>query len=77
VCFADTNVLNRKKGFAMVITKTSDGDALRLTIDGRIDTLTSPQLAGEIEKVSGESFATLVLDFHAVEYISSAGLRVE
>lgn len=59
----------------MNITKTTQGSALTVRIEGRIDTTTAPQLESELKSgVSGVS--ELYLDFAGVEYISSAGLRV-
>ena len=50
-------------------------DAVRtLKLNGRLDTLTAPQLDAEVGKLDGVT--ELVLDFAGVEYISSAGLRV-
>ena len=45
-----------------------------LKLNGRLDTLTAPQLDAEVGKLDGVT--ELVLDFAGVEYISSAGLRV-
>lgn len=57
----------------MTITKNLDGTALAL--EGRLDTTTSPQLEAEV-KNSLTGVTELTLDFTALEYISSAGLRV-
>ena len=46
-----------------------------LTIEGRLDTTTAPELEKTINN-EGESLENLVLDFKGVDYISSAGLRV-
>lgn len=58
----------------MTITKNMDGTALTLALEGRLDT-TSPQLEAEV-KNSLTGVTELTLDFTALEYISSAGLRV-
>ena len=59
----------------MTINKTKDGKALTLAVEGRLDTITAPDLEavlkGELDDV-GE----LTFDFSSLEYISSAGLRV-
>ncbi|HMD88406.1 MAG TPA: STAS domain-containing protein [Anaerolineaceae bacterium] len=47
-----------------------------IKIDGRIDSETAPQLTAEISNSLEIGHYKLVLDFSAVEYISSAGLRV-
>ena len=46
-----------------------------LKIDGRLDTITAPELEKTIND-EGEALKNLVLDFGGVDYISSAGLRV-
>ena len=59
----------------MTINKERNNDTLTLAIEGRLDTVTAP----ELEKVVNEETADikeLVLDMNALEYISSAGLRV-
>lgn len=58
----------------MNITRQRSGDTLLIAIDGRLDTLNSPQLEAELE--SGfDGVNHLVLDFKKVQYISSAGVR--
>ena len=59
----------------MTIEKNLDGAALTLTLGGRLDTTTAPQLEAEL-KASLEGVEHLVLDFTALDYLSSAGLRV-
>jgi len=44
-------------------------------LEGRLDTVTSPDLEKELDAVL-EGAEELVLDFEKLEYISSAGLRV-
>ena len=59
----------------MTIQKTQDGEKLTIALEGRLDTTTAPQLEGELRSaVNGIS--ELVFDFSALEYVSSAGLRV-
>ena len=58
----------------MTITKTSNNDAVTLTLEGRLDTITAPDLEKEI--VSLTKASSLELDFSKLDYISSAGLRV-
>ena len=59
----------------MTIEKNLNGTELALTIIGRLDTTTAPQLEVEIkESIAG--IEKLVLDFASLEYLSSAGLRV-
>lgn len=59
----------------MNITKKLNEKELCLSLEGRLDTTTAPQLEEEINNcITGLS--SLVLDFGGLEYISSAGLRV-
>ncbi|MBQ4378981.1 MAG: STAS domain-containing protein [Treponema sp.] len=53
---------------------TSNNDAVTLTLEGRLDTITAPDLEKEI--VSLTEASSLELDFSKLDYISSAGLRV-
>lgn len=57
----------------MTITKTLDGDTLTISVEGWLDTLTSPQFHSAVQDLEGAK--NVVLDFGSVEYISSAGLR--
>lgn len=58
----------------LTITKTQNNESLTLAIVGRLDTVTSPELEKEIRGLSGVQ--ELILDMSALDYISSAGLRV-
>ena len=57
------------------INKTIDGAKAVYALEGRLDTVTSPDLE-EALKETIENVEELVLDFGNLEYISSAGLRV-
>ena len=59
----------------MNIVKNQEGSKLELMLSGRLDTTTAPQLESELSN-SIAGVTALVLDFAALEYISSAGLRV-
>ena len=59
----------------MIIEKHLNGTELTVTLAGRLDTTTAPQLEAEF-KQSVNGIEKLVLDFTALEYLSSAGLRV-
>ena len=59
----------------MTIEKTLNGTGLTIELVGRLDTTTAPQLEAEL-KQSISGVEKLVLNFAALEYLSSAGLRV-
>ena len=59
----------------MTIEKNLNGTELTITIAGRLDTTTAPQLEAEF-KQNINGIEKLVLDFANLEYLSSAGLRV-
>ena len=59
----------------MTIEKNLNGTELTITIAGRLDTTTAPQIEAEF-KQSINGIEKLVLDFANLEYLSSAGLRV-
>ena len=58
----------------MTITKNASDGTLYITLEGRLDTNTAPQLEAEL-KASLSGVTELDLDFSGLEYISSAGLR--
>lgn len=59
----------------MTIEKLSSDTELTLTVSGRLDTTTAPQLEAEITGKT-DGLTRLVFDFAGLEYLSSAGLRV-
>ena len=59
----------------MIASKQLDGSSLTIALEGRIATLTAPQLETELAPLL-DGVTALVLDFAQVAYISSAGLRV-
>ena len=59
----------------MTINKELNGNALTIAVEGRLDTMTAPELEAELNQ-SMNSAETLTLDFSKLDYISSAGLRV-
>lgn len=59
----------------MTINKSMNGTELVIALEGRLDTMTAPELEAELGK-SLDGAESLVLDFSKLEYISSAGLRV-
>ena len=57
------------------INKEVTGNNLTVSLEGRLDTTTAPQLEGEL-KSALDGKTELVIDMAKLEYISSAGLRV-
>ncbi len=59
----------------MNITQNKDGSKLTISLEGRLDTTTAPQLEAEL-KTALDGVTELVFDIKDLAYISSAGLRV-
>ena len=59
----------------MNITKKENGSELCISLEGRLDTNTSPELEAELSS-SLDNVTALTLDLSKLDYISSAGLRV-
>jgi anti-sigma B factor antagonist len=57
------------------IDKNANESSLTITLEGRLDTTTAPQLESEL-KSSLDGVTNLVIDIEKLAYISSAGLRV-
>ncbi len=57
------------------IHKEQDSGELKVALEGRLDTTTAPQLESEL-KSSLDGVTSLTFDLTALEYVSSAGLRV-
>ena len=57
------------------INKTIENGNALFNLEGRLDTVTAPELEKEL-KGSLDGVTSLTLDFGKLEYISSAGLRV-
>ena len=57
----------------MEIIKSLNGDELTITIKGRLDTVTAPDLEKELNL---DDVKKLIVDLNELDYISSAGLRV-
>ncbi|MDO4187649.1 MAG: STAS domain-containing protein [Lachnospiraceae bacterium] len=59
----------------MQIIKSVEGNVLNVALEGRLDTMTAPELEAQVK----DDIATVdsaVFDFEKLEYVSSAGLRV-
>ena len=59
----------------MQITNERNGNTLTVSISGRVDTATAPELEKFIEE-NTEGISELILDVKEMSYTSSAGLRV-
>ena len=57
------------------ITKEVKEKELTIALEGRLDTVTAPQLETEVRE-GIEGIENLIIDCANLEYISSAGLRV-
>jgi len=59
----------------MTVNKEFQDKKLVIAVEGRIDTMTAPDLEKEV-KESIDGVEELIFDFEKLDYISSAGLRV-
>ena len=59
----------------MTITTNLNGTELEIALEGRLDTMTAPELEAELKR-SLDGAESLIMDFSKLDYISSAGLRV-
>ena len=57
------------------IVRKMEGDKAGFALEGRLDSVTSPELEAEL-RASLDGVRDLTLDCEKLEYISSAGLRV-
>ena len=58
----------------MEIKRKNDGEETVLAPVGCLDTVAAPDFAAALEEAAGAK--TLVIDFSAVDYIASSGIRV-
>ena len=59
----------------MDIDKVINNTTCKISLKGRLDTLTSPQLEEALKDV-GEEITQIEFDLEDLDYVSSAGLRV-
>ena len=59
----------------MKVKSSKNGSACTLTVEGKIDTMTAPEL-DEAVKSNLPKCDKMIFDFTNVEFITSAGLRV-
>ena len=57
------------------IAKTAEEGKAAFTLEGRLDTVTAPDLEREL-KAALDGVSELTMDLEKLEYVSSAGLRV-
>ena len=58
----------------MTIEEVKMGDRIQLNIQGKVDTMTAPELHSAILKAFQKS-SNVIANFSEVRYVSSAGLR--
>lgn len=66
---------NTSKSAALKVSVSNEGAEYTFTVEGRLDTNTSPEFEAKINEVIGNA-NKLIIDLGDLEYISSAGLRV-
>ena len=59
----------------MNIQQTKNGSALTVALEGRLDTMTAPELEAALKEAL-VGVEALTFDLEKLDYISSAGLRV-
>ncbi len=60
----------------MEINKAISNQNVIITLKGRLDTMTAPQLDDEVKGIDFDEVETVTLNLKNLEYISSSGLRV-
>lgn len=60
----------------MDIATRTHNDAIIVAFRGSLDSKTSPQAQQAVDGILADGRRTLLIDFTALDYISSAGLRV-
>jgi anti-sigma B factor antagonist len=59
----------------MNILENRNGETLEIALEGRLDTITSPELEKALSKAL-EGVTDFVMNFSELKYVSSAGLRI-
>jgi anti-anti-sigma factor len=62
-------------GGRVEISIKKQGEALVVSVEGRIDTISAPDFQRRMEEMLQEGARAIVVDLERLEYISSAGLR--
>lgn len=60
----------------MDINTQLEGKTLTISLGGRLDTTTAPDLEMAIQPIRNGEVEELIIDMNNLEYVSSAGLRV-
>lgn len=60
----------------MKVERRKEGRTTVLAVSGRVDATSSTELESVVRETVSDMDGSIVLDFTAVDYISSAGLRV-
>lgn len=60
----------------MEINKAISNQNVIITLKGRLDIMTAPQLDDEVKGIDFDEVETVTLNLKDLEYISSSGLRV-
>ena len=60
----------------MEITFVKNQEETIISVVGRVDTITAPELEKQIEPIWEDEIKTVILDCEKLVYISSSGLRV-
>ena len=59
----------------MELTNRKEGNALVISVKGRMDAVTAPEFEKAVEGLMGDGETVFVVDLENLDYISSAGLR--
>lgn len=69
------NKMTNKEDVMLNITKNIEDGKAVFILEGRLDTVTSPDLEEEVQAVV-DDVTDMEMNFEKLEYISSAGLRI-
>ncbi|MCQ2055002.1 MAG: STAS domain-containing protein [Fibrobacter sp.] len=60
----------------MQIESSLENGALKVALDGRLDSTTADELGAFFEKNLDDKFTNIILDFEKIDFVSSKGIRV-
>jgi len=58
------------------LEKRKEDKGIVVSVNGKVDSVTSPELETYLDSVSNENNTHIILDLSGMDYIASAGLRV-